>query len=257
MRVVAVIQARTGSSRLPGKVLEKIAGRPLVEWTLRSVAAIPGIEATVLATTTKSEDDILTELVRGLGIPVHRGSVTDVLTRVWDAVAPYAPDIVLRQTGDNPFPDPGVAAAQLDRLIEDKADYVGIAGWPLGIAAEVCRAEVLEVAVNEATDPAEREHVMPFIYSRVERFRIGWLPRLVAGPADSDRWRYTVDTQADLELVRSLAEQLGHGPPVSLEELEAVMAREPRLADLNAGVEQHSWRVTEHQAGKGPRKETD
>lgn len=258
MRVVAVIQARSGSSRLPGKVLEEIDGRPLVEWTLRSVSAIPGLAATVLATTTASDDDGLARFAGGLGFSVHRGPVTDVLTRVWDAAAPLHPDIVLRQTADNPFPDPDVAAAQLVRLIEDGADYVGIAGWPLGIAAEVCRIEALEAAVREAGDPAEREHVMPFIYSRPERFRIGRLPRLVAGPSGSDRWRYTVDTQADLDLVRSLAERVGHGPPVSVDELEAVMAREPGLADLNAAVEQRSWQVTEHGAAPaGPRKETD
>lgn len=256
MRVVAVIQARMGSSRQPGKSFEEIDGRRLVEWTLRSVAAVPGVEAIVLATTTAPGDDVLAGFVRGLGFPVHRGPVTDVLTRVWEAAAPYSPDIVLRQTGDNPFPDPDVAAAQLDRLIDDEADYVGIAGWPIGIAAEACRAGALEAAVAEATDPAEREHVMPFIYGRPERFRIGRLPRFHPAPAGSERWRYSVDTSADLEFVRSVAKRLGHGPPVSLDELEAIVRREPRLADVNASVEQRSWRFTEHRADSGPRKDS-
>jgi len=257
MRVVAVIQARLGSSRLRGKVLEEIAGRPLIEWTIRGVMAIPGIDVVVLATTVEPHDDRLAAFVGELGLPVHRGSVDDVLTRVWDAVAPYAPDIVLRQTGDNPFPDPIVAAAQLDRLSRDGADYVGIAGWPLGIAAEVCRAEALAAAALEAVDPAEREHVMPFIYSRPARFRIGHLLRPLAGPPGSDRWRYTVDTAADLGFVRSLAAQLGHGPPVRLEELEATMVRRPGLADLNAAVEQRPWRVMGYEQDPGARRETD
>jgi spore coat polysaccharide biosynthesis protein SpsF (cytidylyltransferase family) len=258
MRVVAVIQARMGSSRLPGKVLQEIAGRPLIEWTLRSVATVAGVEAIVLATTEEPEDDVLAGFGAAIGFPVHRGSSNDVLTRVWEAVAPFDPDIVLRQTGDNPFPDPGVAAAQLDRLIVDEADYVGIRGWPLGIAAEVCRVEALEAAVREANDPAEREHVMPFIYSRPDRFRIGRLPRLRAGPTGSERWRYTVDTEADLDLVRSLADHLGHGPPVRLDELEAVIDHDPELANLNAAVEQRTWRVTEHHGGQDrPREETE
>jgi spore coat polysaccharide biosynthesis protein SpsF (cytidylyltransferase family) len=256
MRVVAVVQARTGSTRLPGKVLEPIDGRPLIEWTLRSVTAIAGLAGTVLATTAEPDDDVLAGVGEALGVPVHRGSIDDVLTRVWEAVAPFHPDIVLRQTGDNPFPDPDIAAAQLDRLIEDGADYLGIAGWPLGIAAEVCRAAALEAAAGEATDPSEREHVMPFIYARPERFRIGRLPRPQPGRAGNARWRYTVDTRADLELVRALAERLGHGPPVHLGELEALMEREPALADLNATVEQRTWRTSEG-AGQAPRRETD
>jgi spore coat polysaccharide biosynthesis protein SpsF (cytidylyltransferase family) len=257
MRTVAVIQARMGSTRLPGKVLAEIAGQPLVEWTLRSVAAIPGLDAIVVATTTDSADDGLAGFVRGLGFPVHRGPVTDVLTRVWDAIAPFDPDLVLRQTGDNPFPDPGIAARQRDRLVEADADYVGIAGWPLGIAAEVCRVEALEAAVHEATDPAEREHVMPFIYQRPERFRIASLARQAAGPAGGERWRYTVDTEADLAVARSLAGRIGHGPPVALDELEAVLVREPALAAVNVGVEQRSWQVVEQAAARGRQKEPD
>jgi len=257
MRTVAVIQARMGSSRLPGKVLQEIAGRPLLEWTLRSVATTAGVDAIVVATTTESEDDALAAFVRDLGHPVHRGPVTDVLTRVWDAVAPFAPDLVLRQTGDNPFPDPGVAAAQRDRLVETGADYVGIAGWPLGIAAEVCRVEALHAAVREATEAAEREHVMPFIYRRPERFRVEQLARSAAGPARSARWRYTVDTGPDLAFARSLAERIGHGPPVTLAELEALLADDPGLADINAAVEQRSWRVVENAAAPGRRKEPD
>jgi spore coat polysaccharide biosynthesis protein SpsF len=244
-RVVAVIQARTGSSRLPGKVLADIAGLPLVVWTIRATLAVQGLDAVILATTEQPEDDELARLAGGL-VAVHRGSVHDVLTRVWEAAAPLDPAIVVRQTADNPFPDPAVVAMQVDALVEGGFDFVGNAGWPLGIAAEVARAGALQEACTEAVDPAEREHVMPFLYARPERYRIG---RLAAPPAAHPR--YTVDTDADLALARILADRIGHEPPVSLAELEAVIAADPAIGGLNVGVRQKGWREVDERAPSG------
>ena len=229
-----------GSTRLPGKVLKDIAGEPLLAWTVRGVRAIPGVAGVVVATTTDPSDDDVAAMAERLGVDVHRGSVDDVLMRCFDAVAPFGPDVVVRQTADNPFPDPMVAAAQVRHLVEDGFDYVGIDTWPLGIAAEACRMTALETATREATDPADREHVMPFLYRQPERFRIG---RLVRDGASRPGGRYTVDIAADIAFVRALASRLGHGPPVALGELEAIIGREPELLELNAAVAQRSWSV--------------
>ncbi len=249
-RIVAVIQARMGSSRLPGKVLEPIGDRSLLAWTVAGVRAIANLTTVVVATTTEPRDDALAEAATALGAEVHRGPVLDVLTRCFEAVAPYEPDLVVRQTADNPFPDPSIAAAQVDALLGNGLDYVGIAGWPIGIAAEVCRMEALSAAMHEATSAADREHVMPYLYRHPERFRIGTLPRTEAGPTGGERWRYTVDTSADLELARALAHRLGHAPPIYLDELEAVMAAEPELALLNAAVVQKPWQVAQATEGR-------
>lgn len=249
-RTVAVIQARMGSTRLPGKVLERIGDRSLLAWTVGGVRAIPNVAEVVVATTTESGDDPLAEAARGLGVHVHRGPVHDVLTRFYDAASPFEPDLVVRQTADNPFPDPSIAAAQVEALVANSLDYMGIAGWPIGIAAEVCRTSALAEACSEATTPADREHVMPYLYSHPERFRIGSLPRPSPLAEGSERWRYTVDTPADLELARELAARLGHGPPVALEELEAIMAAEPALARLNASAVQKSWQVAQATEGR-------
>jgi spore coat polysaccharide biosynthesis protein SpsF len=120
-------------------------------------------------------------------------------------------------------------------------DYVGTSGYPLGIAAEVARASALETAAREATAPAEREHVMPFLYGHPERFRLGSLPVAAA----TRHSRYTVDTSEDLAFARALAARIGHPPPVRLAELEAIVAREPGLADLNADVRQKPWQEVE------------
>jgi spore coat polysaccharide biosynthesis protein SpsF len=242
-KVVSVIQARTGSSRLPGKVLAMIGDSILIEWTLAAMSAVRSTNALVVATTEEPEDEALVRLLANV-VAIHRGSTYDVLARCWEAVAPFEPTIVIRQTADNPFVDPDVVEAQVRRLIDGDFDFVGNAGWPLGIAAEVARAEALNQAADEARDMAEREHVMPFLYARPERFRIGSL----AVPGNFVHHRYTVDTEADLALARELARRLGHGPPAHLAELEALIRAEPSLALLNSGVEQKQWREVDSRA---------
>jgi spore coat polysaccharide biosynthesis protein SpsF len=237
MRVVAVVQARTGSTRLPGKVLAAIEGMPLFAWTLAAFRAVHEIDEVILATTGEPADDRLASAAAGLG-PVHRGPVRDVLTRVWDAAAPYAPELVVRGTADNPFPDPAVIGAQVAACAAGGFDYVGTSGYPLGIAAEVARASALQAAVREAVAPAELEHVMPFIYNHPERFRLGSAAPMVHS-------RYTVDTAEDLAFARELAAALGHGPPVHVAELEAIVAARPELRRLNEAVRQKGWQEVE------------
>jgi spore coat polysaccharide biosynthesis protein SpsF len=150
-------------------------------------------------------------------------------------------DDEVRGTADNPFPDPEVIGAGGHLGADGGFDYVGTSGYPLGIAAEVARASALETAARDASAPAEREHVMPFLYGHPERFRVGSLP----APAAPRHSRYTVDTQEDLAFARALAARIGHPPPVRLAELEAIVAREPDLADLNADVRQKHWQEVE------------
>ena len=242
MRTIAVIQARMGSTRLPGKILEPIEGRPLLGWTIAAVQAIAAVDDLVLATSDQPADDPVAEAMREIGVRVHRGPVQDVLRRVTDAVRPLDPDVVLRQTGDNPFIDPEVMAAQLSRLDEGPFDYVGIAGLPLGIGGEAVRAEALWAADREATEPADREHVLPFVYARPERFAIGSL-----APAPAWRHpRYTVDTPADMAFARAVAARLpGRRPPAHLATLEAILAEDPGLADLNAAIVQRGHHEAE------------
>lgn len=242
MRTVAVIQARMGSTRVPGKILDDIAGRPLVFWTIDAVRAIPGVDEVVVATTDQPADDPFAERLTSAGMRVHRGSTHDVLRRVVDAVRPLAPDVVLRQTGDNPFPDPDVMEAQIERLHEGGFDYVGINGLPLGIGGEAVRMAAFETADREATEPADREHVLPYLYARPDRFSIGAL----ADPPSWQHPRYTVDTDEDMAFARAIAARLqADGRPARLADLEAILAGEPDIAAMNRGVEQRHHRVAE------------
>lgn len=241
MRTIGVVQARMGSTRLPGKSLAEVGGRPLVLWTLAAMDAVRHLDGLVVAITEEPLDDDLEALLVGHGYLVHRGPTHDVLTRCWEAVEPLSPEVVVRETADNPFVDPEVVDAQIRRLLEDGLDYVGTTGWPLGIASEVARGSALAAAYAEATDAAEREHVMPFLYARPERFRIGQLAPAIPPPPG----RFTVDTMEDLAFARALAERIGGHGPTSLAELRAILAAEPELLVLNQGVRQKTWQETE------------
>lgn len=242
VRVVVVVQARMDSTRLPGKALASIEGRPLFAWTTAALLAIPSVDAVVLATTVDRSDDVLVEEVRrrfGTDVVVSRGSVNDVLGRCVDAVRALQPAVVVRATADNPFVDPDVVAAQIALREAADLDYVGARGWPLGIPAEVARFSSLVTADAESTDPAEREHVMPFLYSRPERFCIGHL-------TTTRNWvhgRYTVDTQVDLAFVREVSRHLSDAQPARVGELDEVVAAHPELARLNADAAQLDWRT--------------
>ena len=187
--IVGVIQARLGSKRLPGKVLAEIGGRPLIEWTMAAVR--PVVDRMVVAIPRGVENDPLAAFLCGK-VVVHRGLADDVLARCWDAVAPYAPDIVLRQTADNPFCLTEVMRGQIARI--GQYDYVGIAGWPLGIAGEAMTFAALTEAYWNAVTDYDREHVTPYIYHHPERFHIA--------PSPS----FTVDTAQELEAARNSPE---------------------------------------------------
>ena len=134
-----------------------------------------------------------------------------------------------------------MVSAQIDRLRVGEFDYVVTAGWPLGIAAEVARAAALATAYEEASDAAEREHVMPFLYARPERFRIGSLAPVEPLPPG----RFTVDTVEDLAFARAIAARLGDDLPVSLERLASILRQAPELLTINGAVRQKAWQEAE------------
>lgn len=239
---IAVVQARMGSRRLPGKVLARIGDRPLILWTLAALSEVGPLDGIVVATTSQPEDEPLVSLLRDRSWQVHRGPSRDVLTRCWEAVAPAGPAFVVRVTADNPFIDPELVTAQIELAVNGGYDYVGGSGWPIGTAAEVATGAALEAAFHEATDPAEREHVMPFLYNRPERFRITQVPP----PDPSIPGRFTVDTAEDLAFARAVAQRLDQaGGPPTAPALARIVQAEPALLDINRGVRQKAWQETE------------
>ncbi len=214
-RIVCISQARMTSSRLPGKVLMPAAGKPLLAHHLERLARCRRVDAVVLATTGNAADDPVADLARRMGAGVFRGSEDDVLGRFAGAAAAAGAEVVVRVTADCPLIDP----ALIDRVVErflagrDEAPPVAYAAidtnrFPRGLDAEVVARGALDAAAAEAADPAEREHVTPFIYRRPERFRMA--PALAPdGPLPP--YRLCVDVPDDYELVRRVLEALPPG----------------------------------------------
>ncbi len=220
------------SSRLPGKVLAEISGRPVIDHVLRRAARIDGVHQVVLAVPDSPGDDVLERVGKAAGFAVFRGDATDVLNRYHDAAAGHGADAVVRITADCPLLDPAVSALVVRRFAAGDVDYVSNVNpptYPDGYDTEVFSTNALNIAWTEAIDPYEREHVTPFIRRRPDRFRLA----NVADPADRSSWRLTVDTEADLAALRSIwarmpDEQFGFADVIALE------ARQPHLVKRTA-----------------------
>lgn len=202
MDAVVAVQARTGSSRLPGKVLAEIAGRPMLALQLARLERLD--LPVVVATSDLPADDPVAELAADVGVGVVRGPEADVLGRFERVVDQLGPTHIVRLTGDCPFSDPEVVLEVLHTHLRTGADYSSNLfprSYPKGLDVEVASAEALRTAAIEATRRSEREHVMPFLYRRPERFRMA---NVASGLDLGEEW-WVVDTADDLESARRVA----------------------------------------------------
>jgi spore coat polysaccharide biosynthesis protein SpsF len=206
--ILALLQARMSSTRLPGKVMMPLLGEPMVLRQLERLRRAASLDRLVVATSDDPSDDPLAARLEAEGVAVHRGSLHDVLGRFAGAVEAFGPATqVVRLTADCPLADPTVIDACVRLHLEGGFDYTANdhpPTWPRGLDVEVMTAEALAVAAREATDAADREHVTAFLYHRPERFRIGRL----AAAEDLSRLRWTVDTPADFAFVERVYARL-------------------------------------------------
>jgi spore coat polysaccharide biosynthesis protein SpsF len=209
-RAGILLQARMASTRLPGKALAPIAGRPLIEHCLRRLVAA-GVARVVLATTTLDEDTVLCDLASSLGIAVYRGSETDVLARMAEAADAFDFDPVVRATGDNPAVDIQAAGRALAALRSSNADYVCEDGLPYGAAVEALTRHALLRAAAEATTRDDREHVTTWVKRGGDVWNLACPPAPL--PLRRPDVRVTVDTPDDLDYVRSLFARTGSDQP--------------------------------------------
>ncbi len=240
MKRVLIVQARMGSTRLPGKVLMDLAGRPMLAQQLRRIARCREVDAVVLATSHNASDDPVAALARQEGVPVFRGDEVDVLGRFVGAAREHGADVVVRVTGDCPLLDPEVT----DRVIRELTDHAGACDYasnvlertyPRGLDAEAFFFDTLLRIDRLARAALEREHVTLLPRSgRPDLF----LCRSVTDSERNGDLRWTVDTGADLELVRRLYAELElASSPVPYRGVVAHVRAHPALARLNADVE--------------------
>lgn len=238
MKVVGIIQARTGSTRLPGKVLLEVAGRPLLQHVIDRVLATRLIHEVIIATTTKQGDNAISTLAKHAGVGVFRGSEDDVLERYYQAAQACGADVIVRVTSDCPLADPQTLDQVILRFLEAQRqplhpDYVSNnleRSFPLGLDAEVFSFLALQRAHKEARTPYEREHVTPYICEGGARFRLLNLRH----PWDLSFHRWTVDTAEDLALVREIYRHLYRdGRMFHMYEVLRLFLDRPELFDIN------------------------
>ena len=233
--MLAIIQARFSSTRLPGKVMKPLVGRPMIERQVERVCRAKSVQRVILATSDRASDDVLARLCEDMDVGCFRGSLEDVLDRYYRAVLQFGAESVVRLTGDCPLVDPDVIDRAVDVYMQQRADYVSntiVPTYPDGLDVEVLSVRALECAWREAALPSEREHVTPFIYKHPDRFRLAEL----RGNPNLSTLRWTVDAPEDFEFVRRVYEALyPANPEFRLRDILALLEREPSLQELNAG----------------------
>ncbi len=237
--VVAIVQARMGSTRFPGKVLADLAGQPVLHRVVTRLSRAAQVDDVVVATSTSSADDAIAELCEGRGWQTVRGSEADVLDRYHHAAHDRRAGSVVRITADCPLVDPDVVDLVAAHLLGvDHVDYASNSlaprTFPRGLDVEALTIAALDAAWAEATDPVEREHVTPFLYRHPERFSIASITR----HEDHSDVRWTVDTPEDLAAVGVVYEHFGGRDDFGLVEALAAWDAHPHWATINAHIEQ-------------------
>jgi spore coat polysaccharide biosynthesis protein SpsF len=232
-KVVAVLQARSTSTRLPGKVLKPILGEPMLARQIERIQRSREIDRLIVATSEEASDDSLAQLCSRLDVPCFRGSLNDVLDRFFRAVEPLAPAYVVRLTGDCPLADPDVIDAAILMCKAGHYDYVTNAlhaTYPDGLDVEVFTYASLAEAHREASLLSQREHVTPFINRQPERFKIGEL----MNAEDLSALRWTVDESEDFALVARIYEELYPlNPAFRMNDVLALLERHPGWKTVN------------------------
>ena len=238
MRVIAIIQARMGSTRLPGKVLLDLAGEPVLARVVNRTQRATTLDEIVIATTTESRDEAIVELCSSRGWAHFRGSEDDVLDRYYQAAKKHHADIVVRITSDCPLIEPEIIDLVVQELLKDGSlDYVSNTlpprTFPRGLDVEAMTFKTLERAWQEDKNPAWREHVTPYIYRAPEKFRL----KAVTNEKDLSHMRWTIDTWEDLEFVRRIYNHFGHDY-FSWHDVLDLLEEHPEWLEINKNVKQ-------------------
>lgn len=237
MKLVALVQARMGSTRLPGKALKDIHGRTMLARVVRRALRSALIDKLVVATTEKEADDAIVSECDSLGISCFRGSEDDVLDRYYQAARTFSADSIVRITSDCPLIDPEIIDRVMQAFLDNGPDYASNiikSTYPRGLDVEVFTFDALEKAWYEASADFQHVHVTPYIYQHPKQFRI----LSVSGDEDLSRHRWTVDTREDLALIQAVYAKINRDDLFSWRDVLELFNREPNLAEVNRHIRQ-------------------
>jgi spore coat polysaccharide biosynthesis protein SpsF len=274
-KVVAIIQGRMSSSRLPGKILADIAGQPMLQRVFIRTSRAASVSQTLFATTTDPSDDPVAEYCDFSGIPFTRGNLYDVLDRYYQAAKEAKADVVVRITADCPVIDPELIDNVVNTVISEQSSVNGEAfdfvcnrlpppyhrTYPIGLDIEACMFKALEQAWKKAKEPQHREHVMPYFYEGVELTRQsrtletgtssrGYNIALLHHTADFGDYRWTVDTPEDLEFMRQVYAHFDGRDDFTWKEVLDLVHDHPELMKINAGLQHKTLKDIDKRALK-------
>ncbi len=207
MRIVAIVQARHSSQRLPGKVLRPLAGRPMLDWLLESLRHAEDLQGIWLATSTESSDDAVADYAARTGVSCHRGPLDDVARRLLDAGQAASADALVRISGDSPLMDPMVVSQAARLFREGGADIVSNVrprSFPKGQSVEVVATQALQRAVSAMETAYDREHVTPYLYKHPDAFSL----RSFQAERPQPDLQLSVDDEADFRRAEMILSQL-------------------------------------------------
>ena len=237
----AVVPGRMGSSRMRGKTMAELAGRPSLRHIIERLRRVPSLDGIVIATTTDPEDDVICECARTADVPVYCGSSEDVLARTLGAATWVGAATIVAVTGDCPVTDPAIVQSVVEQYQCHRPDYASSSlhgyKYPIGISVEVFPTALLELIEREALEPRDREHVTLFFYEHPERF-------CLLGVPPSERHyrpdlRLTLDTPEDYKLIATLYDALYDSDPCfGLDAVLDYLDTHPELAEINRHVAQ-------------------
>lgn len=233
MRISAIIQARMGSERLPGKVLMPLMNKTVLEHVIDRVCQAKKVDEVIVATSDQSIDDPICDLCQKKGVLFFRGDSFDVLDRYYKTAKKYHIENICRVTADCPLIDPDVIDAVISRYEKETCDYISTgrltSTFPDGMDTEVFSFKILETAWNEAKLPSEREHVTPFIWKQPQRFNV----IEVQNGQDLSNYRLTLDEPRDYELLQIIFQNL-HDPRM-LDIIEYI-DHHPEIQSINSSI---------------------
>ena len=234
-----IIQARMGSSRLPGKIMKKINGdTPMLKFQLDQLEFSKNIDQIIIATTTLEPDNLIVDFCKKNNLECFRGESKDVLDRYYRCAKKFKLSIIVRITSDNPLIDPTIVDHVISRFIDSDYDYMSteVKKSPLGFAVEVFTFKSIKKAWEEAKLPSEHEHVTPYFYNNPDKFKI----ESVSQEKDLSHIRCTVDTEYDFKLIEKIISKI-ETRPIHLDHVLDLFSKDTNLLEINKHVKHDGY----------------
>ena len=235
MRIGITIEARMGSSRLPGKTLKSLHGMPMLGRMIERLKQVRSADVIVLATTNESQDQPVVDLAKEMGIRTYQGSSEDVLDRVLQAARKYGIDLMVETCGDCPVIDPGILDWQIKTFQDNDVDYVGchlVKTFPHGLDAKLFTTRTLQEVADTTQEPADRENVSLYIYEHPEKYKL--LNIEAQGRYRRPDLRLVVDHPEDFVLIEAIYKELyDKNPNFNYGDILDLFERRPELVEIN------------------------